>query len=194
MTFLIAALPRSRTTWLAHYLSYPLARPRMYVGHDIMTGCDSVEMFLNSYRNGMWGTVETGGAELIHVVQQEMPECKIVLIRRPLVEVYRSLLDKGFTSDLSKLAEYDQLLDSFAVDPRIVSVPYELLSEMFIGKWLFEYLLEIEFDFEWWSSLIQTNIQIDLREVMIYMNDYSKNLTKLSEDVKNWLATNMRVN
>ena len=192
--FLIAALPRSRTTWLAHYLSYPLARPRMYVGHDIMTGCDSVEMFINSYRNGMWGTVETGGAELIHVMQQEMPECKIVLIRRPLIEVYRSLMAKEFVADLTKLAEYDQMLDDFAADPRIVSVPYDLLSEQFIGKWLFEYLLEIEFDFEWWMSLIQTNIQIDMKEVMQYMHDYSKNLTKLSEDVKRWMKETRRIN
>lgn len=187
--FLIAALPRSRTTWLAHYLSYPLARPLQPVGHDIMTGCTSVEMFLNSYRFGMWGTVETGGAELIRIVRQELPGCKIVLIRRPLIEVHRSLLDKAFTPDLSKLAEYDQMLDAAATDPTIVSVPYNLLSEPFIGKWLFEYLLELEFDFDWWLNLVNTNIQINMHDVFAHMREYSENLTKLAEDVKGWKIT-----
>lgn len=160
--FLVLTLPRSRSAWLAHYLSYPLARPLQPVGHDIMIDCSDVDAFLGNYTRGMFGTVETAGAMLWQIVRRELPECRIVLVRRPLIEVYRSLAAKGVVADIGVLAEMDQTLNFAACDPQIMSVPYELLSDPAVGKWLFEYLLELDWDEEWWQKLVATNIQVDL--------------------------------
>lgn len=194
MSFLILALPRSRTAWLAHYLSYPLARPLQPVGHDIMRGCDSVEKFLGSYKNGMWGTCETGGTGIWRIVRQEMPECKIVLIRRPIIESHRSLLNAGFAGNLTVLAEQDVMLDAASTDPEIVSIPYNMLSEPFIGKWLFESLLELEADFDWWIKMVNTNVQMSIHDVMPHLDEYAMNLTKLSEEISNWKITKTHLN
>lgn len=160
--FLILCLPRSRSAWLAHYLSYPLARPLQPVGHEILAGCESVDKFLNSYKCGMWGSVETAGAMLWRIIRSELPQCKIILIRRPIIEVHRSLAKVGIVADLSALAEMEAMLDAAAGDSSIISVPYPVLSEPMIGKWLFEYCLELEFDFDWWAQITQVNIQVDM--------------------------------
>jgi hypothetical protein len=162
VSFLILSLPRSRSAWLAHYLNYPMARPLMPVGHDILNECRDVQMFLDSYRHGMWGSIETGGASLWPIVRDEMPECRIILVRRPLHDVYRSLAAAGVSPDLGILAELDQHLNFASADPSITSVPYDLLSDPGVGKWVFEYCLELDWDEEWWTRLVQMNIQVDM--------------------------------
>lgn len=192
--FLILALPRSRTAWLSHYLSYPMARPPQLVGHDILGECESVQMFLDSYKNGMWGTVETAGSFLWRIVRQELPDCKIVLIRRPLVEVTRSLINAGLAGDLTRLAANDALLDAAATDPEIVSVPFNLLSEPWIGRWLFESLLELEWDFEWWYRVVNTNIQINVPQFIEKIPRLQANLDKVGKDARKWQVSTRRLN
>ena len=183
MSFLVLSLPRSRSAWLAHYLSYPLARPLQLVGHDILIECDSVDKFLDSYKNGMWGTCETNGAFLWRLVRQEMPECKVLLVRRPLIEAYQSFAATGFMPDLSEMAAIDAMLDAAAQDPKIVTVPYSTLSEPTVGKMLFEHLLELEFDFDWWARTVQLNITVDMEQWQNRVWD-NKSLRKmLMEDV-----------
>lgn len=183
MSFLIASLPRSRSAWLSHYLSYPLARPPQLVGHEILTECPDVQTFLDSYKYGMWGTVETAGAALCPIVRREMPECRVILVRRPLVEVYHSLAEKGVMPDLNVLAEMDQLLNVAAADPEIVSVPYSLLSDPGIGKWLFEYCLELEWDEEWWTRMVRTNVQVDMPRWVERLMSKRDQLLGLFQDV-----------
>ena len=183
MSFLIASLPRSRSAWLAHYLSYPLARPKQPVGHEILTECPNVQTFLDSYKFGMWGTVETAGAPLVPIVRKEMPECRIVLVRRPLHDVFRSLALKGVQPDISVLAEMDMTLNSVSLDPAVISVPYELLSDPGIGKWLFEYLLELEWDEVWWTHMVQTNVQVDMPKWLERLLSKKDQLVELFQDV-----------
>lgn len=184
MSFLILSLPRSRSAWLAHYLAYPLARPLQPVGHELLTDCSNVQMFLDGYANGMWGTVETGAAMLWPIVRNELPECRIVLIRRPLIDCYRSMAAAGVTPDLSALASLDQHLDAASADPSIVSVPYDLLSDPGMGQWLFEYCLELEWDPEWWERIVQLNIQVDMPAWLKRLEGKEKQYELLLADVE----------
>jgi|SRR5215467_100681 len=186
MPFLILSLPRSRSAWTAHYLSYPHLNPPKPIGHEILGECDTVQKFLESYENGMWGTCETAGATLWRIVRQELPHIQIVTIRRPLIDVHRSLLSMGVPANLTNLAAQDAMLDAAQQDPAIISIPYNMLSEPFIGKWLFETMLEAEFDFEWWYRMINTNIQINKEDFLERVSDFQKNLNSLAEDVKRW--------
>ena len=181
--FLILALPRSRTAWMAHYLSYPLARPLQPVGHEILTGCPDVQTFLDSYKYGMWGTVETGAASVWRIVRREMPQCRIVLVRRPLIESYRSLAGQGVMPDMHVLAELDHYLDLASADPAIVTIPYDVLSDPAIGKWLFEYCLELEWDIDWWTRMVMTKIQVDMPPWLARIQSKQDQLVGFFEDV-----------
>lgn len=182
--FLILCQPRSRSAWLAHYLVYPPA-PKL-VGHDILAECESVEMFLDSYRNGMTGTIETAGVPLWRIVRQELPECKIACIRRPLIEVYKSSIKKGFRVDLAQLAAQEELLNQTAADPAIAHIPYQMLSDPFVGKWIFEVLLEQEFDQDWFNAMIQINVQVDMVQFQDRLAKARVNLPKVMEEVSRW--------
>src|SRR5215469_16688266 len=145
MAFIIYCLPRSRSAWLAHFLNYPFAVPKQPVAHDVAPLCKSIEGFLHAYKEeGMWGSVEIEGMIGWQVIKKEMPELKTVVMRRPLQEVYNSLVMQGYKPNLTELGKLDATV---------------------VGKWLFEYLLELDFDFDWWYQLSQTNIQINLNDV-----------------------------
>lgn len=183
MAFLILSLPRSRSAWLAHYLNYPHARPPQPVGHEILMGCDSVNQFLDSYRGGMWGTCETAGAMLWSIVRKEMPSCKILLVRRPLIEVHRSLAKAGAVGDLSALAEEDAMLDAAAKDPWVVSVRFDQLGDPQVGQILFEHYLELDFDFSWWSYMTQVNVQVDMPAWIKKIQERKPYFHQLAKDV-----------
>jgi len=129
--------------------------------------CKSVEGFVKAYKQeGLWGSVEIGGMIGWQVIRQELPDLKTVLVRRPLQDVYNSILKMGFQGHLTNLAELDATLDVISEQPNVYSINSTDLDAPVTGKWLFEYLLEQEFDFDWWHSMIQTNIQVNLDEAI----------------------------
>jgi hypothetical protein len=143
----------------------------------------------------MWGTCETAGASLWRIVRQELPDVQIVTVRRPLVEVHRSLLQMGLPGDLTRLGALDAMLDAAQSDPQIVSIPYYMLSEPFIGKWIFETLLQAEFDFEWWYKYINMNIQVSMPNFLEKIDRAQINLDLLAKDIKRWpMETNRHLN
>lgn len=192
--FLMMALPRSRTAWLAHYLNYPLARPPLAIGHEILAECDTVDKFINSYKNGMIGTVETAAGVIWRIVKQELPDLQLVLIRRPLVEVFRSARKKGFNVDLSFLAEQDAILDAAASEPGTISIPFMLLSDPVVGEWMFKALLGLEFDFDWWRTFQQINVQVDMVAFQDRIAHWRENEPKLMEDAKRWKVMGRHLN
>src|ERR1700743_833304 len=89
--FVVFALPRSRTAWLAHWLSL-----QQDVGHDISILCDSPEDFFRQFAEGkMRGCVETAAIDAWRLIRARMPEARFVTIRRPLGAVRVSLLKFG---------------------------------------------------------------------------------------------------
>jgi len=157
--------------------------------------CKSIEGFLKAYREeGMWGSVELSGMIGWQVIRKEMPELKTVVMRRPLQEVYESLAGLGLQANLSTLAEFNALLDVIASQPGVYSINSSDLDAPIVGKWLFEYLLEIEFDFDWWYKMSQMNIQINMDEVMTLKDEadsrfklYAADVMEKMEVIKNCL-------
>src|SRR5215469_4491325 len=166
MAFIVYCLPRSRSAWLAHFLNYPFTVPRQPVAHDVAPLCKSIEGFLHAYKEeGMWGAVEIEGMIGWQVIKKEMPELKTVVMRRPLQEVYNSLVMQGYKPNLTELGKLDAILDIISEQSGVYSIKSTDLDAPVVGKWLFEYLLELDFDFDWWYQLSQTNIQINLNDV-----------------------------
>lgn len=166
MSFIIYSLPRSRTAWTCHYLNYPLARPPQGVGHDLAVQMGSVEAFIDLYnKEGMFGSVEIGAVMAWRIIKKELPHLKTVVIRRPLIEVFHSFAKAGFEVDIGELGELEAMLDSVAEEEGVYSIRSSDLDAPIVCKWLFEYCLDLEFDFDWWAYIQSINIQMDLHEI-----------------------------
>jgi len=163
--FLVLALPRSRTAWLSHFLTYG---PKV-CEHDYIINCTSIEEFLLAFRQGLAGSVETGAMLGWKIIRQRMPTAKIVLIRRDYQEAARSLAKACEAAGVvlpvpyDELATRDSLLDAISQMPGVHQLRYEQLSDEASCRWLFEHCLELPFDQEHWQRLASTNIQIDMR-------------------------------
>ena len=166
MSFIIYSLPRSRTAWTCHYLNYPLARPPQGVGHDLAVQMGSVEAFIDLYnKEGMFGSVEIGAVMAWRLIKKELPHLKTVVIKRPLIEVFNSFARAGFEVDIGELGELEAMLDSVAEEEGVYSIRSSDLDAPIVCKWLFEYCLDLEFDFDWWAYMQNINIQMDLHEI-----------------------------
>lgn len=184
MTFIIYSLPRSRSAWLSHYLNYPLARPLQPVVHNMAVMCSSVENFVKAYvEKGLWGSVEPNGIVGWQLLRREMPDLKTVVVRRPLQDVYNSITQIGMHPILAGLAERNEMLEALAMQPGVYSVDFAALNTPEMCKWLFEYCLELEFDFDWWSSLNTLNIQVDLESASKVMPEMERNFALFQADI-----------
>jgi len=132
---------------------------------------------------GQWGSVEIGGMIGWQIIRKEMPHLKTVVLRRPLQEVYQSVLNLGYQAHLTNLAELNTMLDVIAEQPNVYSINSSDLDAPVVGKWLFEYLLELEFDFDWWYQLSQTNIQVNLDSVMAHKEEIDERFNLFHADV-----------
>lgn len=158
--FVVFALPRSRTAWLANYLN---AGGKYPVGHDITIECNSTEDFFQSYANGMRGTVETGSMMAWRLMLQRIPDLKILLIRRPLDEVKRSLLQFGIEPASGELEAREEILNFLETLPSVDSIEFRDLYIAQCRKWVWDTLLGEEWEPVWDSALAPINIQIDMQ-------------------------------
>jgi len=123
--------------------------------------------FIKAYtEEGMWGSIEQSGIIGWQVIRKELPDLKTIVVKRPLQEVYNSLAQMGIQPHLNNLAELNELLDVVSNQPGVHTISSASLDSPMMCKWLFEYCLELEFDFDWWMHLAPLNIQINMDEVM----------------------------
>src|SRR5258706_14140274 len=145
--FIILTLPRSRSAWLAHFLSYPPAT----CGHDVAVSCESISDFLCQFDCGMSGTVETGAVVAWRLIRHRLPKAKIVTIRRPIGEVRTSLAKLGIYPVEGELESRSAMLDMLSVEPSVHSLDFRDLDDPDCCGRLFEHCLEMEFDHQWWA-------------------------------------------
>jgi len=160
MTFIVFSLPRSRSAWIARFLSYGGRK----CGHDLAPECGSLDEFTERLRSDYAGTAETGAVVGWRALRRCLPDARIAIIRRPIDEVYESLARFGLGSQalLSELIERNAMLDDLARVRGVRSFTFADLSRMDDCRALFEHCLDIPFDWEWWEGLASVNIQVDV--------------------------------
>lgn len=178
--FMILSLPRSRSAWLAHYLSYGTRR----CGHDIAIMSDSIQQFLANYSQGMWGTCETGAVVAWRLIKHLAPELRLVTVHRPLIQVIRSLEAKGWPPRLDELAQREAALSELGKQPGVHSLSFDDLNDPSVCGWLFEHCLELEWDPEWYAKCSILNIQIDLAARARQMQARAPQLAGLMAEVQ----------
>lgn len=176
--FFVIALPRSRTAWLSTFLSYQGRR----VGHDLIVRCDKISEFETAMASHV-GTCETGAVVGWKLIKTKWPKSKIIVINRPVGEIVKSCALKGLAVDPELLEERAAMLEALARTPGVFQTDFELLNDVEVCKWIFEYLLEIEFDAGWWSDLRSKNIQIDFAKRVQELANGSARLAALTQEV-----------
>lgn len=156
--FIVLSLPRSRSAWCKHFLSYAGAE----VGHDEATKCGSVGEF-KARLAVLSGSCETGAVLGWRLLVEEIPGVRLVVVKRDPVEVFQSLLRFGIDADLDDLVRKWVLLDVVSALPGVLTLPYPALSSPQACQLLFEFCLDLPFDWQWWEKLHSTRIEIDMR-------------------------------
>lgn len=180
--FIIFALPRSRTAWLSHFLSYG----EWLCGHDEarhMRGFDDVKAWLSQ---PCTGTIETSTAPWWRLLEGIAPTARVVVIRRPVAEVVESLMRipgcqfnrDEVTADLTRL---NRKLDQIAARvPGALSVDYADLDNEAVCARIFEHCLPYTHDGTRWKALAETNIQINMPALIRYCQAHRPQMEKLA--------------
>jgi hypothetical protein len=178
--FVIMALPRSRTTWLSQFLSYPPHR----CGHDIAIECESIADFEWFFKQGgLSGTAETGAMYGWKVVQRRMPAAKIIVITRPVAEVYESFRKLGLFVPPGEFEPKAIMLQELSRQPGVVTLPYSSLQSEEVLRTLFEYCLGIRCPDAWYRRFEGTNIQVDIAAQLAYIETNRTRIERFKAEV-----------
>lgn len=194
--FIIYALPRSRTAWLAKFLSY-----REWTCHHEaairMRSMDEVRALFAQPHTGFAETAAAQGRPLIH---HAAPQVKEVVVLRPVDEVVESVLNVNVSgvavydrTMLKRNMEYgDRELRKIAKDPKVLSVDYAELDREETCARIFEHCLPYPFDRKWWELLKDVNIQTDVKAVLLYYQRNRDAVETFKKHCKNELRRLMR--
>lgn len=179
--FVILALPRSRTAWLARFLSYR----DWHCGHEqlrYVRSLDDVRAWLSQPNTG---TCETAAAPFWRLLLKYSPDTRIITVRRPVGEVVDSLLKAGISVDRATLqagmARYDRKLDQIERRvPGVMSVTFADLAAEETCRRIFETCLPYPHDHQRWVALAGENIQISLSAMVRYVKENYTELDRVA--------------
>lgn len=170
--FIVYALPRSRTAWLAAFLTYD----DWHCTHDQAVTFRTLQDARDFFAREEIGTVETGMSPGWRLITAARPGIRQVVIRRPVAEVIESFR----ALDVSAIATYDwgklrrnldymdRCLQQIAARPGVLSIDFADLESEGACRAIFEHCLPYAFDRRWWLSLRDRNIQVDVVEQLRY--------------------------
>jgi hypothetical protein len=183
--FIIFTLPRSRSAWLSHWLSYIKDGSRVKsVGHDAFSKCSSLEQCFALFQAGMDGTVETGAAFAYPVIRDGLPKAKLLVIQRDPMECLHSLLAKGLRPEPDDWAQ--RVRDLWTVSASGVrTVAYQDLDLESCARWIWEYCLDVPWDAQWWAQWTPINVQIDMQKRVEELRKDADNIIKLKLEIAN---------
>jgi hypothetical protein len=177
--FVIFALPRSRTAWLSHFLTYG----EWHCGHEEVRHLRSLDDVKAWFAQPCTGTIETAAASFWRMIPDGV---RVATIRRPVAEVVESLMRiPGCAFDREAvhalMTRLDRKLDQIeARIPGCLSVRYADLADEAACAALFEHCLPYRHDSARWASLAPINVQIDMRALIRYCTAYAPALEKLA--------------
>lgn len=178
--FIVLSLPRSRSTWIASFLSYG----GRACGHDLAPTVGTMADFVALFDGRYAGTAETGAVVGWRAIRRMLPNARIAVVRRPVDHVYKSMevFGCGVPAMMDELRERDAMLDQVARLPGVLSVSFAELRGPAACQALFEHCLGVPFDWEWWEGLAHKTIEVDVPTEMQYLVDNADRIAALKQD------------
>lgn len=183
MSFIIYGLPRSRTRWLAMFLSYA----DWHCGHEEIRHARSMEDVRAWLSQPNTGTAETAAAPWWRLVQRMAPGIKTVVVRRDVPQVVESLarfgFDRGYMTWL--MTRWDHKLDQIEKRvPNVLSVRFNGLAHEPICRRVWEHCLPYSFDQKWWETMHPLNIQVDMAATIRHVRAFQPQMLNLAKTAK----------
>lgn len=159
--FLIAALPRSRTTWMSVFTT---TGPALCY-HDPTVGMSDVSELEALYTSEFYkfvGVCDTGvGFFLDWILPNLMP--RTLIIERDPAEVYADLVSLGLTVTRAQINLLYDKLRAFKDHPLVMWVPYEALNVKRVMQRIFWHLMPGQpFDEVRYEQLAKINITVNM--------------------------------
>lgn len=156
--FLIFALPRSRTAWMAAFLSHERT-----LCHHEPSATFETPLDLWALLQEPIGICDSMMTLLWRDALRFRPDARVVTVRRPLEDVLASAAATGVSGprtehNIRRIAEELALVEENAD----LTLAYDELATEEGCRRLFEFCLDRPFDVEWWQSLANRNIQCDI--------------------------------
>lgn len=184
MAFLVLALPRSRTAWLARFLTYG----NFICGHEELRHARSLQDVEAWFRQPDIGSAETSAMQHWRLIP---PEVKLVIIRRPVLDVVTSVIAKLPQLEIARpqlesaIRKLDRKLGQIELRrPNTLSVDYSELESEETCALIFEHCLGLPHDPKWYSFIAPINIQISLPALFRYAAAYQPQMQKLALEAK----------
>jgi len=150
-SFLICAFPRSRTMWLAQFLSVPGVSICTHEATEFAGSAAEFWENAEAYRAPIYGNSDSANIFVLPALLAERPLTRVIWIARPIVEVARSMkaAKMPFTEQSARtlMVMRDAHKDHFDT-----IIPFESLERMDVCRWIWEYCLAgVPFDAGRWG-------------------------------------------
>jgi hypothetical protein len=191
--YLILALGRARTTWLARLLTYR----GWLCDHDQAPFMRSVGDVARFFAQPCHGSAETAAAPGWELIRFLAPDLRTVVIRRPLDEVIASFL----AIDLKGVAMYDEAalrrnmtrldraLERVAGQRGVLVVAYEDLGQEDTCKAVWEHCLPHPWSRTWYEAWKDRNIQCDTLAQVLYHHAHSAEIATFKTTIGREMRT-----
>ena len=190
MSFVIFALPRSRTAWLSRFLTYA----DWQCGHDELRHCRSLADVTSWFAQPCTGTVETGAAPFWRLLP---PDVRVATIRRPVDQVAESLRRAGGlaldqATIMRHLQQLDRKLDQVEARCGAIRVDYDELADERACSLLFNYCTGLPHDSAWWEYMAPANVQVSVPHRLRYARAYAPQIEKLRRIARHEMLRRLR--
>jgi hypothetical protein len=190
--FVIFAMPRSRTAWLARFLTYGCWQ----CGHDELRHCRSLDDVRSWLAQPYTGTVETAAAPFWRLLPADV---RVVTVRRSVPDVVASLARAGIAFDatvmMRVIQHQERKLDQIEHRlPGVLAIRFEDLADEATSARVFEHCLGLPHDPAWWAAASVVNIQINLAHLLRYYGAHAPQMDKLAKQARHRIVAGMARN
>lgn len=156
--FIIFGLPRSRTKWLSVFLSHG----KWTCHHDLPLYADSLTDLTETLAAPNTGSAETGMARGVRIIAEEIPGCRMAVVRRPVEDVRASAERFGWSFPDGYLDAEAARLDEISAMPGVLTVDFDDLNSFDGCATIYQHCLGATLPRAWWEKMAPQNIQIDM--------------------------------
>jgi hypothetical protein len=188
--FVIFSLPRSRSAWLARFLTYG----DWICGHDEIRHCSSLDDVSAWLSQPCAGSVETAAAPFWRLLR---PDVRAVTLRRPVADVVASYERAGVAFDAAVMTRIigrlERKLDQIeARRPNVLATTYDELGTEAGCARVFEHCLQAPHDHAWWAAVAPLNLQINQSHMLRHFMARKPQLDKLAKIAKHRCLATMK--
>lgn len=164
MTFFLATgLPRSRTAWMARFLTYG----RVTCLHEPSVGFRSMADLAGLLAQPHIGASDSAMALLWPRVARWVPKARFAVVRRPVEDVVASAARLGFADTAAMretLAAIEAACDQLSARDGTLTLRYDELDTEEGCALLFRQCLGVDLPHEWWLRWRDEHVEADVGE------------------------------